>query len=95
MLKSNRHKISDRTLAGIGVLAFTGAVVLGGYSAQADVPNHEVPTWMRQACTPNHPVNCYHRGSEPSDERYVRQMPGRAHMVCVIYVTKPRHDYCA
>lgn len=87
-----RTLVSTLATAIVG-LAFVG--ITTALPSHADVPTHEVPTWMRQQCTPHHPVNCYHRGSEPTDERYVRQMPGRAHMVCVFYVATPRHDYCA
>ena len=89
--------MSVRTMsAGIaGVLA--GAVVAGGV-AYAAPATHEVPRWMTRECVQEDDVNCYRDGGtvKPHQgEMYVRQIPGREHMVCVFFVNRPGRDYCA
>lgn len=58
---------------------------------------HEVPDWMTRSCTDAHPVNCWSEVVDNHPERgpaFIRMMPGRARMVCVLHADRPRFDYC-
>ena len=60
-----------------------------------------MPKWMHRPCPEEDSVNCFwdagSRGNGVGHSFYVRQFPGKAKMVCVMYV-KPRDarrwDYC-
>lgn len=57
--------------------------------------------WLTQPCPTEDSVNCYWNAAEQGNGTgrsfYVRQFPGSAHMVCVMYVDRGyarSHDYC-
>lgn len=77
------------TLLGAGIA--TAVPATAGIEA-----THEVPEWMTRVCPTEDSVNCWYDGGTHGDTGpiYVRLMPGRAHMVCVMYADHPRRDYC-
>lgn len=85
------------------LLAFLlGVVLTASTPALASVnrgveSTHEVPEWMNNICPTEDSVNCWYPGGTHGHTGpfFVRQMPGRAHMVCVFFADHPRKDYCA
>lgn len=59
---------------------------------------HEVPEWMNRVCQSEDSVNCWWDGGTVKPKQgqaFIRQMPGRKHMVCVFFANRPRQDYCS
>lgn len=78
--------------------AVIGAVSATTLAAHAGVEStHEVPEWMNRVCASEDSVNCWYDGGTHGNTGpiFVRQMPGRAHTVCVFYADHPKRDYCA
>lgn len=96
---SNRNpRLIPGALAVVGVAALIATGIgVATSDARGDVPTHEVPTWMRQTCPTEDSLNCYWPGGSIHPKRgeaYIRRVPGKAGMVCVFYVNRPRADYC-
>lgn len=75
--------------------------ITGAANAMPERAHHEervvAPHWMTVNCATEDSVNCYWDGGSkgPRLQEFVREMPGRTHMVCVIHVRRPALDYCA
>lgn len=84
-------------VAGLLVGGTAGAVSVAHGSDPAPV----VPWFAKHACAQEDSVNCAWDAHKLGDGRghsfIVRQVPGRAHMVCVFYAERRfarSHDYC-
>lgn len=81
-------------------VAVSGASVAAASPAASPEPPAR-PVWARTACVTEDSVNCYwnaeQMGNGNGQSFYVRLFPGRAQMICVMYVNKryaASHDYC-
>jgi len=77
-----------------------GALVLATASMAhaASESTHEVPEWMNRVCAAEDSVNCYWDGGTVKPHQgqaFIRQVPGRKHMVCVFFANTPKRDYCS
>lgn len=103
----SQHLIG-RTLAGLAVVA-TVAVVAGPGTDAAPVVQRAsssesrpaMPAWSLKPCASEDSVNCRWdadtAGNGKGHSFIVREFPGKAHMVCVMYVKRAdarRWDYC-
>lgn len=88
----------------IGITLMLAMVVIGHQSAAQGaekVHRPPLPTWARTPCTQEGDVNCFWNASEQGNgsghSYYVRQFPGPAHTVCVMYTERKfgqKFDYC-
>lgn len=79
-------------------IAFAAILGMGIPVANAATSHTEVPNWMNKKCSSEDSVNC-HWGAKGQGNRkgwsyMVREFPGRAHMICVMYIDHPKSDYC-
>jgi hypothetical protein len=86
-------------------IVVTLAVALGiglGFVLPAGASSPTLPVWTTRPCKTEDSVNCFWdartQGNGRGHSFIVRQVPGRAHMVCVFYVDRryaKKHDYCS
>lgn len=89
-----------RTLASLALAI--GLVASGTVAASAGEHVSARPWWMKHACAQEDSVNCFwdasHAGNHRGHSFIVREMPGKKHMVCVMYIKRAdarRWDYCS
>jgi hypothetical protein len=88
-------------LLGIGI----GQVDTALASYPAPIRHHDrvdIPFWVTRPCATEDSVNCRWdaklQGNGKGHSYIVREFPGSAHMVCVMYTHRKyarHHDYCA
>lgn len=73
-----------------------------GVATAAPTADHPMPKWTNTPCEYEDSVNCYwdagSMGNGSGHSFIVRQVPGKAHMVCVFYTQRKfarHHDYCS
>jgi hypothetical protein len=93
MIKRTAAIVATATLLSTGV-----ASALPTHAARTDRP---VPKWVTISCQQEDSVYCHWDAGRSGNHRghsfMVRQFPGKAKMVCVMYVDRKfaaKHDYC-
>lgn len=101
--------IRYRLIIAATILTLAGAIGAAVTAPSHGAPEHQsaasraMPkaTWMTHPCAYEDSVNCFWNAGTSGNHRghsfYVREVPGRAHIICVMYVThrdQKRWDYC-